>query len=173
MASVVGLTVWVELKHPPQTIVYGVVKALVPNSHLTLGNGKTLSARCMNDQTDSDQSSSPELTLAMSTGTSKSALSKISKSSIPAPFPLLHHLRRTSLRHPPRYQLYSRATMDNRTDNSRQYSHPFTRLSTNNRLCMDSFRNEQLLSYPRFSMPKDCETYHRQLRHRRDSLLPL
>ncbi|SMY21880.1 unnamed protein product [Zymoseptoria tritici ST99CH_1A5] len=38
MASVVGLTVWVELKHPPQTIVYGVVKALVPNSHLTLGN---------------------------------------------------------------------------------------------------------------------------------------
>lgn len=37
MEAVVGLTVWVKLKD--QVVVYGVVEALTPGSHLTLGNG--------------------------------------------------------------------------------------------------------------------------------------
>ena len=39
MEGVVGLTVWVKLKQPPPNdIAYGVVKDLVPHSHLTLQN---------------------------------------------------------------------------------------------------------------------------------------
>lgn len=38
MDSVVGLTVWVKLKD--RIVVYGVVEALTPGSHLTLRDGK-------------------------------------------------------------------------------------------------------------------------------------